>query len=171
MNLRLKLILGITICIAITSCGNKGNDKMMQLNTKPLPQGSILVADSIIYDVVIRALDTTDTWDSERLKTFKQDVYIDNIFDQLYKGKLTACDFYTGNKLSVKDIKDIESSEGYSRSKVSKVQFNEQWVIDSLGVLNKRINCMTLGIESYSHQGTFTGHKALFRVYPNSSAR
>lgn len=169
--MKYKLIIVLAICIAFASCKNDGNSKLAQSNRAPLPKGSIIIADSIIYDVVIRAIDTSDTWESERLKTFKQDVYIDNIFDQIYKGELIAYDFYSGQKLSVKDVKDIEKSEGYSRSKVSKVQFNEQWVIDSLGVLNKHINSMTLGLESYSHQGTFTGHKALFKIYPRASAQ
>jgi len=130
-----------------------------------------LVADSIIYDVVIRDIDNEDPWESERLKTFKQDVFVDNIFDELYNEKLSAYDFMTGEKLSIKDIKNIEKSEGYSRSKISKVQFNEQWVIDSLWVLNKKINSMIFGIESYSKQGTFTGHKALFKVYTNPNAQ
>jgi len=167
MNWHIRTIAIITICMLCGSCKNEVKLENKSTAVRTLPKGSILVADSVIYDVVIRDIDHEDPWESERLKTFKQDVFVDNIFDQLYEGKLFAYDFYTGEELTIKKIKEIEKAEGFSRTKVSKIQFNEQWSIDSLGVLNKQINYMTFGLESYSLQGTFTGHKALFKVYRN----
>ncbi|MHC1704001.1 MAG: hypothetical protein AB9846_08835 [Tenuifilaceae bacterium] len=167
MSWPIRIISIITICILCGSCKNKNRLDNNYTPVETLPNGSILVADSIIYDVVLRDIDHEDPWESERLKSLKLDVFVDNVFDKLYQRELFAYDFYTGKELTLKDIKAIEDREGFSRTKVSKVQFNERWSIDSLGVLNKKINYMTFGLESYSLQGTFTGHKALFKVYKN----
>lgn len=118
----------------------------------------------MVYDVIIRDIDGEDPWEAERLQSFSQDTFVNYLFQQLYAGKYKAYHFETGKQLSVKEIRAIESQPGYNRSRVSKLQFNEQWYFDSTGVLNKRVNGITLGLESYSSQGTFKGHVGLLRV-------
>lgn len=135
----------------------------------PLPLGSVLVADTITYDISLRAMDTTSAWDVELHKYIRQEVLVDNIFSRISTGDLVPFDFYTGQKLSDVDIARIEAEEGYSRSRISKIQFKEFWYIDSLGTLQRVPLGYTLGMELYSQQGSFLGHKALFMVRQRES--
>jgi hypothetical protein len=70
--------------------------------------------------------------------------------------------------LTIDEVKKIEQEEGFSRDKISKVQFRERWYIDSSDNFQKQIISYTLGIEAYSKQNSFLGHKALFVVKPKS---
>ena len=121
-------------------------------------------ADSIKYDVIIKPTDSEDAWEVERLQNFKQNSFIDYIFEQLYAGNFSAFDYETHKVLSIQEVKKIESAADFNRQNIGKIQFNEKWYIDSTGMLNKKINFLTLGIESYSNQKTFLGYKALFIV-------
>lgn len=164
----LKVLL---VCIILASCKSEVKQGLKSTEFSQISKGSTIVADSVLYDVIIRAMDKDDNWENERLKSLNQELFINYIFDNLYKEKLFAFDYITGERLSIKDIKKLEKSEGFLRSRISKIEFNEQWSIDSLGTLNKRINEMSFGIESYSSQGTFKGHLALFKVKANPNAR
>jgi len=156
--------LGLAAILTIASCNQKRPQAEPIARDTRIPLKSVKVADSIVYDVIVRDIDGEDPWEAERLQTFSQDTFVNYLFQQLYAGKYKAYHFETGKQLSAKEIRAIESQPGYNRSRVSKLQFNEQWYFDSTGVLNKRVNGITLGLEAYSSQGTFKGHKALFRV-------
>ena len=129
---------------------------------------SIVIADTITYDINLRAFDTTDYWDVEYHRYIKHELFADYFFDGLYMGLYHAFDFDTGKPLSVKDIKKVEMEEGFSRSKVTKVQIKELWLVDSSGVFQRLPYSYTLGLELYSKQGNFLGHRALFVVKPSS---
>ncbi|MGE0077737.1 MAG: hypothetical protein AB7S48_07755 [Bacteroidales bacterium] len=125
-----------------------------------------IIADTIVYDVILRNIDTSDVWQAECLQRLNQNAFIEYLFDGIYSDRFIATEFMSDKVLSIKDVKDIEKSEGFSRAKVSKVQFRERWYIDSLGVFQKEVLSYTLGLETYSKQNSFLGHKALFVVKP-----
>ncbi|NVO11360.1 MAG: hypothetical protein HXX16_15470 [Bacteroidales bacterium] len=158
------ILIGLFVtAIAFASCKNnttevaKTTDKITTINANTL-------ADSLVYGIVTHASENIDPYENDRFKSFLQDKLISSIFEKLYEGRLKAYDFFSDKELSIKEIREIEKAKGFNRSKVGKVQFNEQWYFDKSGVLNKRVNSMTLGIESYSNQGSFTGYNALFTV-------
>ena len=128
------------------------------------PKNSILIADTITVDVTLRAQDLTNIWEVEQHKYVNQKAFVDYIFNGIYQKQLKTYDFFTGEEMSVRDVKKIEAEPGYSRDFISKIQFKEFWYIDSAGNLQKRIFCYTLGYEKKSEQGTFMGHKALFTI-------
>lgn len=162
MNLLKSFLLLSGSSLLIIAC--KTNQPEQKTSTVQLSDNHILLADSIKYNVVIRVIDKEDSWEVERLTSFKQEVFINYIFDQLYTGKFSAYDYYSHEPFDVRDIKKIEKEPGFSREKIGQILFNEQWHIDSLGVFTKKVNSITLGIEKYSKQGTFKGYEALFLV-------
>jgi hypothetical protein len=165
------LIIGVAVFVAtFTSCKND-KPTVSTISTKTTPEGSIVLADSLVYGIATQISENSDPNESEEFKLFLQKKLVNYIFEQLYAKKLKAYDFLTGEELSLKDLKKIEAAEGFSRSKVGKVQFNEQWYFDKNGVLNKRVNSMTFGIEHYSNQGTFLNYNALFTIRFNTTAQ
>ncbi len=144
------------------SCNcNKEDNNKTKIN---IGAKAITIADTITYDVLLRPLDTTDIWEAEQLKYLNQKEFLNYVFDGLYSGKFSAYEFMSTKQFNKSEIEAIEKVEGYSRDKISKVQFKELWYVDSLGTLQKHIFSYTLGIEAYSNQNTFLGHKALFVV-------
>jgi hypothetical protein len=140
---------------------NKENSNKPTIN---IGAKAITIADTITYDVLLRPLDSTDIWEAEHLKYLNQKEFLNYVFNGLYSGKFLAYEFMSTKQFNKSEIESIEKAEGYSRDKISKVQFKELWFVDSLGMLQKHIYSYTLGIEAYSNQNTFLGHKALFEV-------
>lgn len=147
----------------IIGCKNKSNE-FVKTPSSNISENKEFITDSLIYGIVTNVNANIDPYENENFKSFLQDKLINAIFEKLYTGKLKAYDFMSDKKLSINEIKSIEKANGFDRNKVGKVQFNEQWYFDKNGVLNKRVNSMTFGIESYSNQGNFTGYDALFTV-------
>jgi hypothetical protein len=157
------LIIGLVALIAtIISCNNdKPNISTL---TKQNPEGSAILIDSLVYGISTHPSENIDPYENEAFKSFLQDKLINHIFEQIYSGKIKAFDFFTDKELTIKEVKELEKKQGFSRSKVGKVQFDEQWYFDKNGVLNKRVNSMTFGVESYSNTGNFVDYNALFKI-------
>ena len=160
-KLHLTIIL-ITAALVI-GCSSK-NRKTVNSTKNPL--ASEIIADTIIYDVIVRNIDKSDVWEAECLQYVNQKSLIDYLFNGVYNGQFSAIEFLGDKVLSIDDVKAIEQESGFSRDRVSKVQFRERWFIDSAGNFQKQIISYTLGIEAYSKQNSFLGHKALFIVKP-----
>lgn len=158
-------IIAILVIVATIGCNRTAEDQTRKHRVASTAKGQI-IADTIVYDVILRNIDTSDIWEAECLKYTNQEEFINYLFDGLYSQQFIAVEFLGDKMLSIKEIKEIERSDGFSRSRVSKVQFKEQWYIDSCGNLQKDIISYTLGIEAYSKQNSFLGHKALFVVKP-----
>jgi len=148
----------------IISCNSDKTSVIRPSENTTDTQGISVLADSLVYSIVTHTNENDDSTENVEFKSFLQEKLISYIFEQLYAEKLKAYNFLTDEKLSLKEIKKIEAAEGFCLSKVGKVQFNEQWYFDKYGVLNKRVNSMTLGVESYSNQGNFYGYRALFKI-------
>lgn len=149
--------------------GCSRTDKPKSNNTKQLASGDItIIADTIVYDVILRNIDTSDVWEAECLQYLDQKSLVNYLIDGVYSGQFIAIEFMGDKVLSIDDVKAIEQEKDFSRDRVSKVQFRERWLIDSEGNLQKQIISYTLGIEIYSKQNSFLGHKALFVVKPKS---
>lgn len=127
-----------------------------------------VIADTITYDVQIGVTDTSDLWSIECLKYMNQQAFIDYIFNGIYKGSMVAHDFNNGMVITSEKVRQLEQQPGFSRGKITKIQFKEFWYVDSLGCFRKEILSYTLGLEAYSNQNTFLGYSPVFIVKPTS---
>jgi hypothetical protein len=86
----------------------------------------------------------------------------------VYNHKLAAYDRETNEKLTPRQIKDIEKSSGFSRDKIGMIQFTEAWYLEpATQALTKRVLAMELGYSSFTSEGDLFGYKSLFRVEMN----
>ncbi len=163
----MRKLISLLIFLPYIFVGCSKTDKPKSTNTKQFASGDItVIADTIIYDVIIRNIDTSDVWEAECLQYLDQKSLVNYLMDGVYNGQFIAIEFMGDKVLSLDDVKAIEQEKDFSRDRVSKVQFRERWYIDSKGNLQKQIISYTLGIEIYSKQNSFLGHKALFVVKP-----
>ncbi len=166
--LRTRNLFAILIIASIIFGCSKSN-KPKENSTQQLSTGNItVIADTIVYDVILRNIDTSDVWEAECLQYLDQKSLVNYLIDGVYSGQFIAIEFMGDKVLSIDDVKAIEQEKEFSRDRVSKVQFRERWFIDSTGNFQKQIISYTLGIEVYSKQNTFLGHEALFVVKPKS---
>jgi hypothetical protein len=157
----------VMLGILFSSCQTKGpSEKTVYVNTDSL-KGKI-IADTIIYDVLIKNPNPEDYWTDECLQYLNKDALLDSIFANIYSGKLIAYDFILGKPYSIKEIEQIENSDWFSRDAVGKIQFTEVWFFDSNNmVMNKKVISLIFGVEQYNSIGELKGHKPLFKIYLN----
>jgi hypothetical protein len=122
-------------------------------------------ADTIVCDMVVKNPDKEDVWTEECLKKLKRQSLIDTIFNEVYNGKLLAYDYETAKPLSIKEVKRIEETSGYSREIIGKFQFREAWFYDNKNhTLIKKVQSIIFGYETYDDKGFVKGYKPLFKV-------
>lgn len=152
----------LIISLFIVGCQEKREYK---IGEKPAITSENLVADTIIYSVLIQNFDEFDLWADERLKNTNHKKIIETIFDQAYKGTIDVYDYFSNKKLSIDDIKKIESSKEYSRDIINELQFTEVWYMDTKAQwFYKEIISITLGYPVYdTYSGEQRGLKAVFK--------
>jgi hypothetical protein len=167
---RMKLISLLTfiLVVLLVSCTNRQPN-----GSKPIEKelsdsaNDQLVADTIIYDVIIHNLDPDDQWAQQRLQYLNQRKLIDSIFELVYQGKVTAFDFFENRPLKLNEIRKIETAEDYSRDKIGKIQFAERWYFDPTHHrFKKEVISMVLGYDRISSDGVLL-HKPVFKIYLN----
>jgi hypothetical protein len=125
-----------------------------------------VMADSIIYDVIIHNPDPENPSTSEYLKDLRQEALIDSLFDLVYSEQVKAYDFFTNEVLRVKDLKKMESESGYSRNHIGKIQFTERWFFDKTSQqFKKEVKSLVLGYELFSQDSAIRGYKPVFKIY------
>lgn len=153
-----------------------GGCKHTPTNTEKSGKGNTLsttgkvIADSLIYDVIIRSMDPENEWENLRVKGIDRVAFIKQIFELIYSGKYNAYDFFSQEAIPIDSVRAIENNPNFNIELVSKIQFTEHWEMLESGELIKRVDAMTFGIEHYSAQGTFIGHKALFTIKHNPNS-
>ena len=86
----------------------------------------------------------------------------------VYSQRAIAFDFDTNEKLTVKQVKQIEKKTGFSREKIGKIQFTESWYLNPDKVtITKKVSSLVLGYETYDSQGQFRGYLPVFRISLN----
>lgn len=150
-----------------------GCKDVKQEGTSPLPDESktigheegTLLANPITYDVIVKNPDPDDTWAEERLENMNLDKLIEIIFDAIEKGQATAFNYHTGETMSMKDIKKLEKTEEFDKSKIAKVQFVEDWYFDdNCFAMQKKVKSIMLAYEVYDQFGKIRGYKAAFKI-------
>jgi len=158
LSIFLVLLFG---CTHKPSIGNK-NQPVAHLDSLT---GAVM-ADSIVYDVIIHNPDPENPSTTEYLKDLKHGPLIDSLFDLVYSEKVIAYDFFTNEILRAKDVKKMESEAGYSRNHIGKIQFTERWYFDkSSQQFKKEVISLVLGYELLNQDSTLRGYKPVFKIY------
>ena len=127
-----------------------------------------LVADTIIYDVVIRSTNPDNIWENERLQYLNHTALIDSLFDLVYNKEIIAFDVFENKALSISQVKSLEKRADYARDRIGKIQFTEKWYFNSNNPqLQKEIISVALGYETYNEQGEVRAYKPVFKLYLN----
>ena len=156
----------VLILLALGACSHNRDVKRNISDTSRASDISgYLIADTIIYDVIIRSTDPDDAWSAECLKGLQRTGLIDSLFNMVYEGRVTAYDFDTHQPLRVNDIRLIEKKKGFSRERIGKIQFKERWYLDPSGIpLKKEIISIVLGYEVYTSTNELMGYKPVFQL-------
>lgn len=124
-----------------------------------------VVADTIIYDVIIKNTDLEDMWKEKCLENLNHKAFVDTLFAWIYNEKHSAYDFFTREQLTPKDLKKLESEKGFSRDKVGKVQFYEVWYFDAQKMnMNKKVVSLVIGTENYKDSGEVKDYSPVFMI-------
>ncbi len=132
---------------------------------KILSEEKILVAENIIYDVVIKIPDPDDPWEVEKLDGYQGSRMISELFNAVYTEKIQAYDYHTGKKLSPDEVRMAELEPGFDRNNIGKIQFTENWYYNPASMqIEKEIVSVVLGYENREIDGTLIGYEAAFKL-------
>lgn len=157
------------------ACKNQNPDQKEKINIAPVKTGafyetylnsnnSVIIADTIIYDVVIKNAFPEDDWQEFCLKNVDRTALANIIFNAIYNGKLTAYDYQQEKPMTIKEVQELEKE--YSRDKIAKIQFIEEWYFDEKEMkMGKRVNEIMLAYELNNFDGEIRGYKAGVKVY------
>ncbi len=150
-----------------TSCRNFNSHSPQIIIQHDSSYGNV-IADTIIYDVVIKNPNPEDTWTDECLKNLQHSSLMDSLFTLVYSQQAVAYDFFTKEPLKVKDIKRLEKEESFNRNNIGKIQFTEKWYFDaSSQQLQKEVISIVLGYELVNDEGMVYGYKPVFQLQLN----
>ena len=157
------------IAFSLFSGCNNGKEKITSTHPATsdifLDEGGTLIADPITYDVVVKNPDPEDKWTNEQLGNFNLDKLVKMVFSSIEKGKVTAFNYHTGEEMDLKEIKDLEKSDDFDRSKIGKVQFIEDWYFNEEKLtMSKKVKSIMFAYEVYDQFGKIRGYKAAFRI-------
>ncbi|HEX2395146.1 MAG TPA: hypothetical protein VHI78_07360 [Bacteroidales bacterium] len=143
-------------------------NKQQAINNKPAYTDSALgfiIADTIIYDVNIVNKNPDDQWSTKRLNKLDRKLMIDNIYDLVYSGKANAYNHTSGEKLTIRQVQELEKSEGFNRENVDMIQFKEVWYMNpEQKSITKKVLSMVLGSQVYGTDGQYLANRAVMRV-------
>jgi hypothetical protein len=139
------------------SCQNK------QENSPTKTKGE-LIADPIIYEVIVKNPNPDDEWLNECLENTNSSYLIEQILKEVKAGSLKAYDYYDNHELSMSEIKQI-IKENDLNERTGKIQFEENWYWDKNQLqLKKEVKKLMFGFEIYDATGKLRGYKASFVV-------
>ena len=169
-----KTIICLTIVcsfLSFISCKENRQESSEYTETDKFISDSLvknLIADTIIYEVIIKNPNPDDKWTEKCLAGFDKDRFVDQLFNAVYDKKATAYDFFSGKEITPRGLKRIEKSKDFGREKIGKIQFSESWYYDSLNLkMEKRIISLVLGYELYGDNGEIIGYKPVFKINLN----
>jgi len=167
--MRLTIIILIAFFMLLPGCNpNKDSNRQPEKIAHTDSFFGQIVADTIIYDVIIHNTNPEDEWTEQTLQYLKHRTLIDSIFELVYNKEAIAYDFFEKTPLKIKDIKKIEEEPGFSRDKIGKIQFTEKWYFDASSVqMQKEVLSIVLGYDLMNSDGTLRGHKPVFKLYLN----
>jgi hypothetical protein len=147
------------------SCKNKNANDGPKIVSSAISPDLIPVALDIITEVIVRPDSLGDPWEVEKVKNFNGKEMFTDLFKNIYDKKVTVYDIQSGDPLDTKDIKEMEKEFGSDVTKISKIQFLEDWYFNpSTNKLIKKIKSASFGYEAYIDKDLPVRYKALFRL-------
>lgn len=133
--------------------------------SKTISPNSIIFADPISYDVVVKNPDKEDEWTESCLKNTDADTLIDIIFNAIYSGKLVPYHYWY--KDSIVPLDSIKNFEKLIRNyKIGKMSFEEQWFFDTDSMkMYKKVNSIIIGYGIKDNLGAIGSYRAMFKVF------
>lgn len=135
------------------------------LATDSIQSQYVNIADSINYGVVIKNRDESDSWQKQWLQSFERKAFVDLLFEAVYEDRLQPYDYFSGEPMSIKEVRELESKEEFNRSRIGKIQFKERWYFDTQHLqMVKQVSAVMLAYEVSRDDGSFRGYKPAFLV-------
>jgi hypothetical protein len=163
----IKSLLLLTASVFLYSCGGGITDPKSPASPREATDAA-MVADTVIYDVVIKNPSAEDIWTEACLKNLDREGLVNMIFEAIYLAELIPYDHLSNEPLSIRDIENLENDPEFSRKTIGKIQFSEEWYFDRDNLrMEKRVNSMALGYEVFDIAGNLRGYKPAFMVILN----
>ncbi len=171
----LKLTFAFVLLLFISSCNDNDQENKEEINIPPVKTGafyktnlnsnnSVLIADTITYDIVIKNATPDDDWLEFCLKNVDRTALANIVFNAIYNRKLTAYDYQLEVPMTIEEVKELEKE--YKRDQIAKIQFVEEWFFDENELkMGKRVNQIMLAYELINEDGEIRGYKAGVKVY------
>ena len=166
MILRSVCVLIVFSILIIVGCKRTPEQKEPLV---PRPEISgVVIADTVIYDVIVKNPDAGDVWKDEALSKLDREGLVDEIFEAVYRRELIPFDYISNEVLSVRDIRELENDPEFSRKNIGMIQFSEEWYFDRDNLrMEKRVNSLSLGYEVFDLSGNLRGYRPAFTVKLN----
>ena len=161
----MKLFYVLLISVTVISC-TQPSDTLKTEKQDTIP--GVMLADTIIYPVIIKNPDSTDLWTGDCLQPLNRTKLTNMVFEAIYKNKAQAYSYFENKPLSIDYIKELEQQENYSRDKVGKLQFWESWYFDEKQqVFTKKVHKILVAYEAIAEDGEIRGYRAAFYIKLN----
>jgi len=161
-----KIIIPLLLIILALSCRNEKPAVIKQAADENAPAGCIKIASDIVTEVIVRPDSLGDPWEVEKVAGYNGTEMVNDIFTSIYKGKLIARDYHTGQPLKVQDIREFEK-DFTDRSRIGKLSFTENWYYDPATFsVTKKVKSIAFGYELLNNEGKVFGYKAVFSIEP-----
>ncbi len=125
---------------------------------------SLIIADPIIYDVIVKNPNPDDEWMTMCLENADIQALQNIIYNAVYQGKLIPYHYRLDTLLSIEYVKlyELENKD----EQVAKILFEEQWFFnENTFEMYKKVNNISIGYELKNENGEVYGYKGGFKVY------
>jgi hypothetical protein len=160
----------ILFLLITVSCLNQEKDQLNCSKICPEKITESVIADTIIYDVVLKNFDETDLWKETCLSQYNNKEMIRLLMKGIKEEKLTAFSFPFDKKIETDSIlsvfEELESDSNF----IGKIQFQEKWSIDTSNFeMTKEVEEYVLGYSKTDNDGRFKGYSAIARIRRNAN--
>lgn len=172
------------LALIIAGCNQTSDDNVQNTdsvaNIPPVKMGNfyttdtldtsqaVVIADTIIYDVVLRNPDEEDDWASYCLRKMDIEALSNVVFNAIYNKRLEPHEYRTDELMSIEEVKAFEKE--YKRNRIGKMQFIEEWYFNETTLqFHKKVTGIMLAYELYNDANEVKGYKAGIKVYLNNS--
>ena len=125
---------------------------------------SLIIADPIIYDVIVKNPDPADEWTDFCLQNADIDAIENILYNAIYQGRLTPYHYRLDSIIPIDSIRAFEARN--KEEQIGKLQFEEQWYFNETTLtMYKIVSYITFGYEIINSQGEVYGYKPGFKVY------
>ncbi len=126
---------------------------------------SLVVAEEIVYDVEVINPYPEDTWMAESLQSLDHESLVKFVFDGIYQERFICYDIFEGTPVPLRKIRKMEKDGEFSRDRIGKFQFQEQWILDTVNMtFSKKVTEIRMGVQKFNDAGELTGYAPLLRV-------